>query len=117
MGFALTILYIVVTIISPEQFGKEWASYHAVTYLAGITALASLPSMARYSYWKTSVQTFLLVGFIIAIALSHVVHVWLGGAIESWRMFVPSAAIFLFIILNVTTIRRLKIVTLAAVAI
>jgi O-antigen ligase len=116
MGFALTILYIVVTIISPEQFGKEWASYHAVTYLAGITALASLPSMATYSYWKTSVQTYLLVGFTIAIALSQVVHGWLGGAIESWRMFLPSAAVFFFIVVNVTTIRRLKIMSLAAVA-
>jgi O-antigen ligase len=116
MGFALTIVYIVVTIISLEQFGKEWASYHAVTYLAGITALASLPSMAAYSYWKKSVQTFLLLGFIVAIALSQVVHGWLGGVIEGWRMFLPSAAVFFFIVVNVTTIRRLKIVTLAAVA-
>jgi O-antigen ligase len=116
MGFVLTIVYIVVTIISLEQFGKEWASYHAVTYLAGITALASLPSMAIYSYWKKSVQTFLLLGFIVAIALSQVVHGWLGGVIESWRIFLPSAAVFFFIVVNVTTIRRLKIVTLAAVA-
>ena len=116
MGFVLTIVYITVTIISPEQFGKEWASYHAVTYLAGITALASLPSVARYSYWKTSVQTYLLVALIVAIALSQVVHGWLGGAIESWRMFLPSAAVYFFIVVNVTTIRRLKIVTLAAVA-
>jgi O-antigen ligase len=115
MGFALTIIYIVVTIISPEQFGKEWASYHAVTYLAGITALASLPSMATYSYWKTSVQTYLLIGFIIAVALSQVVHGWLGGVIESGRMFLPSAAVFFFIVVNVTTIRRLKIIVLAAV--
>jgi O-antigen ligase len=116
MGFALTILYIVVTIISPEQFGREWASYHAVTYLAGITALASLPSMATYSFWKKSVQTYLLVGFIVAIALSQVARGWLGGVIEGWRMFLPSAAVFFFIIVNVTTIRRLKIVTLATVA-
>ena len=69
MGFALTILYIVATIISPEQFGKEWASYHALTYLAGITALASLPSLMAYKYWRLSAQTFLLVAFIAAIAL------------------------------------------------
>src|SRR5580704_4237585 len=98
MGFVLTVVYIVATIISPEQFGKEWASYHAVTYLAGITALASLPSMATCSYWKTSVQTYLLVGFTIAIALSQVVHGWLGGVIEGWRMFLPSAAVFFFIV-------------------
>jgi O-antigen ligase len=116
MGFALTVLYIVVTIISPEQFGKEWASYHALTYLAGMTVLASLPSMTAYTYWKSSVQTFLLLGFIVAIALSEVANGWLGGVLESLRMFLPSAAVFFFIVVNVTTVRRLKIVTLAAVS-
>jgi O-antigen ligase len=115
MGFALTLIYIVVTIISPEQFGKEWASYHVVVYLAGITALASLPSMSRHSYWKNSVQTYLLVAFIAAIALSQVVHGWLGGVVESWRLFLPSAAVFFFIVVNVTTVRRLKIAALTAV--
>jgi O-antigen ligase len=116
MGFALTILYIAVTIISPEQFGKEWASYHALMYLGAITVVASLPSIAGSRYWKTSVQTFLLLGFVVAIAVSQVAHGWLGGVVESWRMFLPSAAVFFFIVVNVTTIRRLKIVTLAAVA-
>ena len=116
MGFALTLVYIVATIISPEQFGKEWASYHVMTYLAGITVLASLPSIARYSYWKTSVQTYLLIAFIVAIALSQVAHGWLGGVVESWRIFLPSAAVFFFIVVNVTTVRRLKIIALTAVA-
>jgi len=115
MGFAFTILYIAATIISPEQFGKQWASYHVMTYLAGITALASLPTVARCQYWKSSVQTYLLFGLVVAIALSQVVHGWLGGVVEGWRIFLPSAAVFLFIVVNVTTVRRLKIVTLAAV--
>ena len=116
MGFALTIFYIFVTIISPEQFGKEWANYHALMYLAGITAVASLPSMAAYNYWRSSVQTFLLLGFVVAIALSQIAHGYLGGVIESLRTFLPSAAVFFFIIVNVTTVRRLKIATLATVA-
>src|ERR1700694_1943741 len=116
MGFVLTILYIVVTIISPDQFGKEWASYHALAYLAGITVLASLPSMWTYSYWKSSVQTFLLLGLVVAITWSQLARGWLGGVLESWRVFLPSAAVFFFIVVNVTTIRKLKILTLAAVA-
>src|ERR1700687_3222176 len=116
MGFVLTILYIVATIISPDQFGKEWASYHALAYLAGITVLASLPSMWTYSYWKSSVQTFLLLGLVVAISLSQLARGWLGGVVESWRMFLPSAAVFFFIVVNVTTIRRLKIAALTAVA-
>lgn len=74
------------------------------------------PSMVAYKYWKSSVQTFLLVGLIGAIALSQVANGWLGGVPDSMRIFLPSAAVFFFIIVNVTTIRRLKIVTLAVVA-
>ena len=115
MGFVLTIIYIVVTIISPEQFGKDWATYHALMYLAGITFLASLPSLAESRYWK-SIQLFLLIGLIIAIGLSQLLNGWLGGVLEGWRAFLPSAAVFFFIVVNVTTPQRLKIATLAAVA-
>jgi O-antigen ligase len=116
MGFAFTILYVVVAIISLEQFGPEWANYHALTYLAGITVIASLPNIRTSRYWKSSVQTFLLLGLIVAIALSNVAHGWLGGVLESFRLFLPSAAVFFFIVVNATTARRLKIAALAAVA-
>jgi|SRR5579862_9229694 len=116
MGFALTIIYIVAAIISPEQFGKEWASYHALTYLAVITAIASFPSVMAYKSRKPSVQAFLLMGLMGAIAVSQVANGWLGGVLDSMRVFLPSAAVFFFLIVNVTTIRRLKIVTFAVVA-
>src|ERR1700737_2503575 len=115
MGFVLTVIYIIFTIISPEQFGQEWASYHVLRYLAGIIVLTSLPSMLIYTHLRSSIQTFLLFGFIIAIALSQMANGWFGGVVESWLMFLPSAAVFFFIGANVTTIRRLKILTLAAV--
>jgi|ERR1700733_248296 len=116
MGFAFTVAYIVLTIISPEQFGPEWASYHVLVYLALITALTSLPSVLTQSHLKSSVQTYLLVGFIIAIGASQVANKWFGGAIQGWLTFLPSAAVYFFIVANVTTIGRLKIVTLAVVA-
>jgi O-antigen ligase len=116
MGFALTIVYVVAAIISLDQFGPAWANYHALTYLAGITVIASLPNIRASRYWKSSVQTFLLLGLVVAIALSNVAHGWLGGVLESFRLFLPSAAVFFFLIVNATTTRRLKIATLAAVA-
>ncbi len=116
MGFILTAVYIVVTIISPEQFGPEWANYHALTYLAGITFLFSLPMIFSRTQLRSSIQTFLMLGFIFAIALSAVANGWIGGAFATWQIFLPSAAVFFFIVANVTSIRRLKILTLAAVA-
>jgi O-antigen ligase len=116
MGFVFTVAYIVLTIISPEQFGHEWASYHVLLYLAGITALTSLPTILAQPHLKSSIQTYLLIGFIVAIGLSQVANKWFGGAIQSWLLFLPSAAVYFFIVANVTTIRRLKIITLAAIA-
>src|SRR3954471_10395273 len=98
MGLALTIVYIVVTIISPDQFGKDWVNYHAMTYLAVVTAIASLPVMRNEQGWSRSVQTYLLLGFIGAIGLSQLAQGFLGGVLDSFHTFLPSAAVFLFVI-------------------
>lgn len=110
-------MYIIVTIISPEQFGPEWATYHALSYLAGITFLFSLASIYSSSrtQLRSSIQTFLMLGFILSIGISKAANGWTGGAIASWQVFLPSAAVYFFIVANVTTIRRLKFMTLAAV--
>ena len=116
MGFVFTVIYIVITIISPAQFGPDWASYHVLLYLAGLTALTSLPAILTEPYLKSSIQTYLLIGFVVAIGLSQVANKWYGGAVQSWLVFLPSAAVYFFIVANVTTVRRLRIVTLATVA-
>ncbi len=116
MGLVLTIVYIVLTILSPEQFGPDWANYHALVYLAVVTALFSLPNVFSGSALKSSIQTYLLLGFIGAVGLSQIANHWLGGALIAWLTFLPSVAVFFFIVANVTTARRLKIVALASVA-
>jgi putative inorganic carbon (hco3(-)) transporter len=115
VGFVLTLLYIVVTIISPTQFGPEWVDYHALVYLAALTALASLPSIATHANLKSSIQTYLLIGFIVAIGASQIANGWFGGALHSWLVFLPSAAVYFFIVANVTSTRRLKIVTMVSI--
>jgi hypothetical protein len=116
MGLAFTIVYIVLTILSPEQFGADWATYHALVYLAAATALFSLPNVFSGSALKSSIQTYLLLAFIGAVGLSQIANHWLGGALKAWLTFLPSAAVYFFIVANVTTARRLKIVALASVA-
>ena len=116
MGFALTVVYVALTIISPEQFGPGWAHYHALAYLAGLTAIFSLPNMLGNLRMRSSIQTYLLLGFVLAIALSQVANGWFGGVVDSWTKFLPSAVVFFFVVANVTTIRRLKTLTLVSVA-
>ncbi len=116
MAFVLTVIYIVLTIISPEQFGPEWASYHVLRYLAAIIFLFSLPGISKNVNFRSSIQTRLVLALIVAIAASQVANGWFGGVVESWQTFLPSAAVFFFIVANVTTVRRLKILTLTTVA-
>ena len=116
MGFVLTLVYITLTIIGPEQFGPEWASYHAFEYLAGITVLASLPSILAHRHPRVSIQIWLVLGFIVTITLSLVVNRDFAAAVESWHSFMSNVAVFFFIVANVNTIRRLKVLTLAVAA-
>ena len=80
------------------------------------TALFSLPNVFSGSALKSSIQTYLLLAFIGAAGLSQIANHWVGGALQAWLTFLPSAAVFFFIVANVTTVRRLKIVALASVA-
>jgi len=116
VGLVLTIVYVFLTIISPEQFGEEWANYHLLTILGGVILLISLPGIFAYKRIGSSIQTFLLLGFIVAIGISEVANGWVGGIIVSWGLFLPSVVVFLFIVANVTTTRGLKILILAIVA-
>ena len=116
MGFALTVCYVILTVISPDQFGPWVNDFHPMLFLAGVISIVSLPAFLDREHLWSSSQTFLLIGFTIAIALSHVAHGWFGGAMRSWLLFLPAASMYFFIVANVTTTRRLRILMAAIVA-
>ncbi len=115
MAFALTVCYIVLTILSPDQFGPLAARFHPALILAGIIFVFSLPELLGHRHLHASKQSFLLIAFTIAIALSQIANGWLGGAVSSWLAFLPAASVFFFIVANVTTARRLRILITAVV--
>jgi putative inorganic carbon (HCO3(-)) transporter len=115
MGFILTLIYVFLTIVSPDQFGEKVADYHLLAYLAGAAFLFSVPEIINRRHLLYSVQTYLLLGFTVAIALSKVANGWYGGAIVAWKIFLPCVGVFFFIVANVTTPRRLKILALTIV--
>jgi len=115
MGFALTVLYTVLAIFSPDQFGREWSSAHLLTVIGVLALVVSLPTMLTHRQLDRSVQTYLLVGFTGAICLSWIAHGWFGGAVQGAERFLANAFIFFLVAANVTTARRLRILALAIV--
>jgi len=98
MGFALTILYVVLTIISPTQLGPWAGEYRPMVALTTVIVVVSLPELLGHRNLWSSTQTFLLVGFTMAIAVSRATNGWLGGAVQSWLAFLPAVSLFFFIV-------------------
>jgi putative inorganic carbon (hco3(-)) transporter len=115
MGFILTLLYVFLTIISPDQLGDKMADVHVLELLGLATFLFSIPEVIKRRHLFYSPQTYLLLGFTVALALSKIANGWVGGAIVAWKIFLPCVGVFFFIVANVTTARRLKILALAIV--
>jgi O-antigen ligase len=109
MGFALTLVYIIVTIVSPEQFGSALANLHLLEYLGVLTALASVPNVLAHRNITGSIQTYLMLALTAAVALSQLANGWAGGIVPSWELFLPSVGTCLFVIANVTSLRKLTI--------
>jgi O-antigen ligase len=116
LSFILTVVYIVGTILSPDQLGPKWAESHILVYVAALTACLSVPNTIANTHLRSSIQTFLLLALIVVVGFSEVVNGWIGGMVVSWQAFLPSAAVFFFIVANVTTARRLKILAVAVIA-
>lgn len=107
MGFALTILYVVLTIISPGQFGLEFASYHPMFYLAAFATVASLPGIFTRLDSRPAIQTQLAILFIIAIVVSQLHNGWMAAS-SSLQQTLPSAVVLFLVVVNVTTLRRVQ---------
>lgn len=115
MGFALTVLYTVLAIFSPDQFGRAWSSVHLLTGVGVLALLLSLPTMLAHRQLERSVQTYLLLGFIGAICLSGIARGGFGGALQGAERFLASAFIFFLVAANVNTARRLRILAFSIV--
>jgi hypothetical protein len=86
-------------------------------WIAALVVLASAIQVARNGLGiLRSQQTYLLIGLTGAVGLSHLVHLWLGGALTALLLFIPTAIVYFMVVVNVTTWRRMRILAFAIVA-
>lgn len=89
--FALTLLYVALTIVRPQDY---------MPGLAGVPLLSSVLVLAMVSWLLSSAKTFaaphflLLPLFLVAMMVSQIVNGWVGGAVEQINIFGPSVALF-----------------------
>lgn len=109
MGFILSILYFVVSYLTPEALFGSLAHFHLQLICATLTLLASIPRLLRSSVLKTPPSLSLL-GLALAAFLSTLVGMhWLGGAVDTIMVVVSRILAFFFICLHFGTKKRLRV--------
>jgi putative inorganic carbon (HCO3(-)) transporter len=109
MGFWITIAYIVLTYLSPDTLTPSLAPYRPVLIL-GICGLlaSSFTLVSGKSPLLRARQTYLMVGLILAVFFSEIVHLWFGGLLFAADVFLPSAILYFLVAINVNNWQRLR---------
>jgi hypothetical protein len=110
MSFAVFNLYIVFTFLRPFEFVPEGEQYRPMLVLWAIAFVLALFAALRSGEQAAhGVHYRLLLAFFVSIFLSSLARVGIGYAAQSVGHFSASAMLMVLTLLNVTTLRRLRI--------
>jgi O-antigen ligase len=116
MAFALTLLYIALTLISPAVLPDAIINLHVMEILGGLVILSLLPSIPGARLGSTP-ETYIALGLLVSTAFSTLMTGWLGGVIQTISDFTPILFAFYFVAISCNSLRRLKILTVVLVAV
>jgi putative inorganic carbon (HCO3(-)) transporter len=114
MGFFFTLLYLILSYLSPDELYPAIGQYRPLLIIAFFALLFSIPSLLQ-SKGMRSKQSILLMMFVGTIGLSRIAHLWFGGAWPAIASFLPVAVVFPLLVANITSWKRLRIFVIAYV--
>jgi O-antigen ligase len=115
MGFLLTLLYIAVTYFAFGILFPNLGAGRFMLWLAIAAALASIPALLTGRFPYRASQVLLMLGLGVSVVLSHLSHLWLGGALWALQNFLITGIVFFFIVSNITTLARLRVLIIVFV--
>jgi putative inorganic carbon (HCO3(-)) transporter len=110
MSFFLFLLYVFLTFFRPiELFAPDIAQYRImlVLWILGFGG-AVLRALSRKEVAASGVHFRLLAAMGAIMAISLVASGWAGGALKAVEDFFPTATLFMLVVLNVTSLERLR---------
>ncbi len=116
MSCLLTLLYTAMTLLSPAGVFPDLSPYRVMLWLAVLASLMSVGSFANPTWLKLP-QFHLMVGIIFAICLSRLLNGWPGGVLPALSQFMPAAIVFFLILWNISSLARLRSLTVVLVLI
>jgi O-antigen ligase len=113
MGFPLTLIYLVFTLLSPGDMIPEIAPLRPMLVLTLMGLLLSAVSLLQRPAMLRTWQSLFLFGLFAMICVSRAVNGWVGGALAAFSDFAVHVVTFLLILLSCNSIRKVRIVMVA----
>ncbi len=118
MNFALLLIYLFIYIIRPSEWVPGMVGVPLLMYVGVLSVVAivlGVISGKTPNVLSGDVERMML-GFIVAICLSHLSHGYVGGAINSMEKFLPSMVGFFLVITSVNDRKKFNVMILVLIA-
>jgi hypothetical protein len=118
MAFFLFLIFTILSYLRVLDYYPDAAQFRVMLIL-GLFALAvsTVTMVMRQRASLRRPQVLLMTGFVVAIALSHISKRWFGGAYYSLADFGTAMALFFLAVVNIDTLKRLRILSVVLVLI
>jgi len=117
MNFTLLLIYLFIYIIRPS----EWVPGLVGTPLLMVVGVISIAAIIFGVISGKTPNVFsgdverMMLGFIVAICLSHLSHAYVGGAINSMEKFLPSMVGFFLVVTGVNDRKKFNLLILVLI--
>ena len=108
MGFVLTLIFISVSLLSPDSLPEALQGIHILEIIAALIIASSLHSASESRVFLLK-QTYMITGLLAAVFLSILGTGWVGGAVYGLTGFLPVIAAYYFVTINCSSLTRLKV--------
>jgi putative inorganic carbon (hco3(-)) transporter len=110
LGFLLTLLYVIVVYVRPQEFVADIQGWPILSYLAPLCiAAVFLEGSFTAEKFRRSALNWFIILFWGSLVMSHVANFWLGGAIQAFDKFSKVAVLYFLILFTVDSWKRLRI--------
>ena len=116
MGLALTICYLLLAYLSPAVLVPSLAPYHIQVVLAALALFASLPGLFRSGITRQP-SLYCLMIFFSMVGISSAANGGVHAGFIAVEEFASSCIVFILIIADCGTLRRVKVVAAVVVAV
>jgi hypothetical protein len=112
MGFALTVVYLVIYYLTPTAIFGPLAPYRIELIVAVFAVIVSVPALTKSFIFRTP-QSLALVGLGLAVVFSVLIGMhWAGGAVQAFLGFAPNAFAYFLICLHCNSKRKIQVLVL-----